>query len=307
LRDRPHGGEGPTERLAWEYAVPPGWTPLDPVPQREFGFRVPGHPEAEATFNLAGGDVVANVNRWRGQMTLEPLDAAAIEALPRHPFLGRPATLVELEGTYVGMRRDKSLAGFKFLGLVGQLPNTGAFLKIIGPAAVVDAERERFLDLAASIRPKAAGAPPAPPAEPRPAPAPPLNWTAPPEWDSAPGKGSMRLVTFKPKGATKTEAWITLLAGEAGGVAPNLELWATQVGAALPTPEQIQALPRAKVLSGEAVFATFEGSKDGEALMLLGAIVPHGSHTAFVKMVGPAAEVGPERERFRAFVESFRE
>ena len=112
-------GDGAGGRM-WAYTTPPGWTVLPPRPMRDVGWGVAGNADAECTFSTlpkGGGGLVANVNRWRKQMSLPPLDDAAVQALPKKTMFGRPATLVELSGKYVGMGGSNALEGAKFLGL----------------------------------------------------------------------------------------------------------------------------------------------------------------------------------------------
>jgi hypothetical protein len=296
--------------VEWKYEVPQGWEALPTAPAREFGFRSTANSGVECTFSLARGDLLANLNRWRDQMTLPPVDAAAAEALERRPFLGRAAAVVELEGTWKGMRDGVPLEGARLLGLVASLPATGAFLKMVGPAAGVEAERERFFDLADSIRSET---PPAPPPTAAPAgPDAPFRWTTPDGWTEEPGRG-MRLATFRPKAAAKTEVTLSILGGDGGGLGLNLNRWREQMGLDEASDAEIAALPRATILGAEAVFISLDGhyrgmgESDLPEARFLGMILLRDDHAVFVKMYGPAEEVRPEEARWRAFCESLRE
>ncbi|MBL9087922.1 MAG: hypothetical protein JNM10_12365 [Planctomycetia bacterium] len=313
----PHGAMGgaASSGVAYTWSTPAGWEPLPAAPMRAAGWKVTAAPGTECTFSTlpaSGGGFVANVNRWRKQMSLEPTDEAAVAALPtKGTLLGRPARWVELTGTYVGMGGGATVEGAKLVGLVAELPQATAFLKLTGPAASVDAEVTRFLELAASIAP-GSGAAAATRAEP-PAPAAPFQWTAPAGWTQGPAR-SMRVATFVPTGAPSSEVAVSILKGTAGGVRANLDRWRGQMGAAPLTDAEFEALPRAKVLGGTAVFLAVEGAYAGMSggagaagSMLLGMALPRPGDMVFVKMTGPAAEVRGEQDRFRAFCESFRE
>ncbi len=313
VRDRPPPPEssGP----AWNYATPAGWEELPSGPMRDAAWRAAGNPDAEVTFAAlpgGAGGLLANVNRWRGQMGLDPADEAAVAALPKQSFLGRPATQVELSGTFKGMGGTKNLPAAKLLGLVAELPAATVFLKFVGPAAVVDAEAPKFFALAASLKmgPGGAGRPVAsegpgagmPPGHPKAAP---FSWVPPAGWKETPSQSSIRLVTFVPEKAPNVEVAVSIVGGE---LKPNLDIWAQQMAATPLTDEQVAALPRIKVLGGDAVMVTIEGTwKNKPGSMLLGMVLPRPGQSVFVKMTGPADEVRGERERFQAFCESFHE
>jgi hypothetical protein len=305
-------------RLVW--TTPEGWEEAPAGRMVEAAWRVGGSPDVEVSFSRAGGGTGANVQRWREQMGLPPLDDAALAALPRDRALaGLPATFVDLRGRFRG-RGDKDIPEARLLGLIAEAPGGGgAFLKMTGPASVVDPEEPRFHALAASFRmavaPRDASAAPsttsgAPPPDATEPPAP-LTWTAPPEWEPAPSRPP-RLVTLRPKGAVgDTVCYVTVLPGRAGGTRENLDLWRSTLGLSPLTDEEFAALPRAQVLGATAVFLTIEGTHQGQGppaapYMLLGMVVERAGDSVFVKMTGPSDEVRREQQRFRAFCESLR-
>lgn len=315
----PHGGGGgggTRTGVAFTWSTPAGWEPLPAAPMRTAGWKVTAAPGTECTFSTlpaAGGGLVPNVNRWRKQMSLEPADEAAVAALPtRGTLLGRPAKFVELAGTYVGMGGGAAVEGAKLVGLVAELPEATAFLKLTGPAASVDAEVPRLLELAASLAAGKGGGGAAAPAR-TDAPDAPFRWTAPAGWTQGPAR-SMRVATFVPSAAPGSEVAVSILKGTAGGVRANLDRWRGQMGAGPLSDAEFGALPRAKVLGGTAVFLAVEGAYAGMSggagaagSMLLGMALERPGDMVFVKMTGPAAEVRGEQDRFRAFCESFRE
>jgi hypothetical protein len=310
---------------AWEWRTPAGWTETGGGQFREMGWTVAAAPDVQVTFSRAGGGTLANVNRWRGQMGLPETDAAAVAALEKRPFLGRQAVFVDLTGTFSGgpmtAGGGKPVEGARMLGLIVDAGGTSAFLKMTGSAAGVEAERERFLALAASVseaKPEAptdphAGLPPPPsPHDAAPAPAP-FRWTEPEGWVRQ-GDRSMRIATFKPRDAKEAEVVVSRFAGTAGGLFENLKRWRDQMGKPPLTEAEIAALPRAKALGRTAVFVSIDGDYGGmdaaegkRGWTFLGAVIEGEQHSVFVKLVGPTAEVRPEERRFREFVESFRE
>jgi hypothetical protein len=281
-------------------------------------------PDCECSYSTlpsAGGGLAANVDRWRKQMSLPPGGEAGVASLPRHPMLGRDAVRVDLSGTFVGMGGDKNVPNAKLVGLVLEMPAFTAFLKMTGPAAVVDAQVPNFLALAASIVP----ATPSAPADPAPMAAgpdttlAPFGWSAPDEWVRQPAR-TMRLATFVPKSAPSTEVYVALLTGRAGGTRANLDRWRGQMGGSPLTDAEFAALPRTTILGGTAILLTADGAYTGMAgsegmsggagtpgagQRLVGMALERPKDMVFVKMTGPADEVRAEEARFKAFCESF--
>ena len=320
------GGPGANPAPSWSWKTPEGWKELGPAPMRVTAWRVADDAECSfSTLPAAGGGLAANVDRWRKQMSLPPEGEAGVATLPRHPMLGRDAVRVELEGAFVSMSGDKHVPGAKLLGLVVEMPASTAFLKLTGPAAVVDAHAARFLALAGSIAPasqsgvggssSAAGGPDTTLS--------PFGWSAPPTWVRQPAR-TMRLATFVPAGASTTEVYVALLTGRAGGARANLDRWRGQMGAAPLSDAEFDALARTPLLGGTAIFLTTDGSYTGMAgagstdaaagmtgaeagggQRLLGMALERPKDMVFVKMTGPADEVRAEEGRFRAFCESF--
>src|SRR5690606_181737 len=81
------------------FDLPATWTELPPQQFRDANFRAGDGVECYVTMlGGDGGGLLANVNRWRGQIGLQTTDAASLVGLPTVPMLGGEATLVELVG-----------------------------------------------------------------------------------------------------------------------------------------------------------------------------------------------------------------
>lgn len=324
------GAGAPTSSLDW--TAPGEWKELPKAPMREVGFQIGGDDGAQCTLALFPGDTggaLANVNRWRGQMGLGPIDDAALAALPTRPLLGGDATLVELTGRYGGMGGAQDVADAKFVGLMRRLPAVSVFVKLVGPAKIVDAEAARFAAFCASIRMGGAkasphgasdGEPPSTPATPATPKAPlpegvgeaaGLRWKWPAGWSASPTERPMRAATFVVADAPKADVALTVLAGDAGGLAANLNRWQGQMGKPALTEAEIAALPRldalggkkAVVLATDGTFTSMGGEKaSGQAL--LGAVLERGADVVFLKATGPADEIARLRPAFEALVAS---
>jgi len=303
----PHHGMQASQVPLFEWTTPEGWEEKPPSKTRQADFRLSRDPETECYMSVlpgAAGGVGANVNRWRSQMGLEPLAPSALAALPQEKFLEGTAFVVDLEGTYVGMGQGEPKPGYRMLGLVAEQPGQTMFLKMTGPATTVMEERARFFELARSLRVSAA--PEAPPQTDGT-----IAWTAPPEWEPRAGSPT-RVVTLAPKGSTGTECYVTVLAGGAGGIGPNINRWREQMGQPPLGPKELGALETVKVLGRDArlieiagTFTDMQGNKVENA-GLLGVVCPLEDAMLFVKMTGPSDVITLEKERFVAFCGSLR-
>lgn len=314
----PAGGQ---PSLHWE--TPEGWQEEAPSAMRTANFTLPSIPGAECYLTVLpgdGGGVLANVNRWRGQMSLPPITQAELDALPRKPMLGGEAAFAVLDGTFGGMRGEQKSENYRMLGAALVQDGSAYFAKLTGPADQVAGEEAHFDAFLASLHvaeddtAHAAAAPamPAMPAAPAmdvpPPPPADLTWSAPATWTQAPDR-MMRVVTFT---VGQSECYVTQLAGDAGGVTMNLNRWRTQMGQPELSAEEIAALPKISMLGAEASMIDITGDFAGmggttmTGARLLGAIAMKGSQSVFVKMTGPEAEVNAERENFIAFCQSLK-
>lgn len=309
------GPTGPTGDggLAWN--TPPGWSERAPSGMRRADFVVGGDPRAECylvTLGGGGGGLLANVNRWRDQMSLPPIDEAQLAEAERVAFLGTEALLVDFEGTFTGMGGDQEGEAYRLLGLVGLAGGEARFLKLTGPTEVVARERDAFLSLAASFHEgHAAGGATASAVERGPGG---LAWTAPAAWNRAPDR-AMREVTFELGGAEDgpaAECYVAILGGNGGGALANVNRWRSQLELAPLSEDDFEQLERIPMLGTEAVLVQADGTYRGmgdelvEEAGLLGAVCMLPDRAVFVKLVGPASTVRAARDDFVAFCRSLR-
>lgn len=142
----PAGGPG----LAW--TAPAAWQPKPVGAMRKGSFTIPGDAGATAdlsitTFPGAVGGELANINRWRGQVSLPPIaenDLAA--AATRFTANGLPFTVVDLAGADPANPQ-------RILG--GMMPYQDAmwFFKLTGPDALVAQAKPAFLDFLKTVKP----------------------------------------------------------------------------------------------------------------------------------------------------------
>ena len=137
---RPPGG------LRW--TLPSGWIETAGGAMRYASFKVPVNGTVDASVVVlpgpAGGEL-ANVNRWRGQIGLPPIDDAALAAARK--TLSTKAGPIKVYDFSSGGGSGKRLVA----GLTELEGNTW-FVKLTGDAAAVGAARGDFMKLLGSLR-----------------------------------------------------------------------------------------------------------------------------------------------------------
>lgn len=305
----------PVSELTW--VAPAAWKPKPPSSMRRGSFDVGegSGPLADLAITAFPGEVggdLANVNRWRGQLNLPPITEAELGAALQ-PVSGSALAIkvVDLTGGDAGNP----------LGMLAAIvAHNGAtwFVKLTGPAAIVAAEKPRFLEFLATIQPAASAPAPVATAAPLPAmPAAPaevvaasaaipdLRWTAPAHWLPKP-PSALRKATFviPGGGAAPAELAVTTFPGNVGGELANVNRWRGQLqlppldDAALAT-----AVTRLTAHDLPIAVVDFAGGPDGSQRML-GAIVPCNGATWFFKLTGPDATVAAEKPAFLAFLQT---
>jgi hypothetical protein len=330
LRDLPaaKAGKASETRPTFAADTPAGWEALPASEFRQLNWRVAANPDAECYLtagNLRGGQLV-NVNRWvKDQFGNPPLDEATFAALPKHTLLGRDAVLVHAEGAFGGMGGGPKKEGFALLGLIAGPDSDMVTLKMTGPKAIVDAQRETFLRLAQAIRrvqPGDAATPPAgtPPAGTPPAGTPP-GATLPAGHGPVPGPdgfsatvpaGWTRVASGKAqhhKFGQDSELYVSQLGSD---LRPMFDIWRGEMDLPAFDDAGFAALAKLPMLGGEALlldvsgdFAGMGGKRIAGARLLVAA-VKVGSSITFVKCVGPAAEVEANRAAFTTFCSSLK-
>ncbi len=143
--DAPARPAGPA--LRW--TLPKGWTEGEGgAPMRYASFNVPVAGKVEATVVVlpgsAGGEL-ANVNRWRGQIGLGPMDEAAL-ADARKTLSTRAGPLRVYDFSSGGASGERLVAG------LAEIEGNTWFVKLKGDAAAVGAARSDFMKLLGSLR-----------------------------------------------------------------------------------------------------------------------------------------------------------
>lgn len=208
----------------------------------------------------------SNIDRWRGQVGLEPYEGddwkqraeKAGEVREASTATGR-FVLVQLNG------KDKAGEAVTMLAAIVPRPaSSGSVAPTAAPFATED------------------GATP--------------TYTAPAEWTSAPPRQFQTALWKVSQGDQTLEV---SLSQSGGSMEMNLQRWRTQVG---PDPGGATEPAAESIMVGGAAGTRVE--LKGAEKTIVGVIVPQGGASWFFKMMGPAVLVEQERGRFDAFVAS---
>lgn len=264
------------------WTLPEGWHQHEGQGMRYATIMVGAHGNEKLEITvipLGGGgaasDILANVNRWRGQVGLPPIDAAQIPTTTKQVTVsGIPSVIVNL---------------------VGPAPAPGSDQ----PATPAAAGAE----LPAGHPPVGAGAAAATPAA-APSGGGPIRYATPEGWAPAADAGGMRLVSMK---AGEADISVVALPQIAGDVVANVNRWRGQVGLEEVSADDIRKQTQiVKIDGAEASYVDLAGPESAGANRprIVAAMLPHGGQVWFFKMIGPSDAVGKQVEAFKQWLGS---
>jgi hypothetical protein len=265
---------------------------------------------------MAGRDI-DNVNRWRGQVGLEPISEEAMaKAAEQVEVAGQKAQLFDLGG-----QNPSSGDKTRILAAMQRRDETSWFFKMNGDDALVAQQKPAFVQFLKSLQFSA----PAPQAQ-MPASHPPVDgsalaghvptgtsenadkpkWQTPPGWTEAPG-GQFLVAKFTIAGATPTSVNVSMSGGEGGGVAGNVNRWRGQLGLSQASEAELgKLMTQVDTGSGKAMFVDMTGTdaRTGQKTRLVGAIVLQANRTWFYKLMGNEQVVTEQKDAFMKFVQT---
>lgn len=274
------------------------------------------------------GTELDNVNRWRRELELPPLEEAQVAGVRSPVTIGRSPAFLYDQTSATSVIDGK----FKKRTLAAILPAGGmtVFFKAMGEAGLVEQEKGRYLEWLASVKagPEPADSGGSPPAsagaasatEPRPAPAStspgPASasaaaaaadglpaWKAPAHWKPG-GPRPMRLASFEvPGNGEPGDVSVSTLSGTGGGLLSNVNRWRGQVGLG-PLDEAGLGKESSTVELAGGRKATLVDLGGGGPKRIVGAIVPDGGKTWFLKLTAPDDLARKEKDAFVAWVKS---
>jgi hypothetical protein len=131
-----------------------------------------------------------------------------------------------------------------------------------------------------------------------------LTWTAPAHWKVKPGS-AMRKGSYAITGdGGEADLAITAFPGDVGGELANLNRWRGQIQLPAVTLAELEAT-RQRLERNNLQMAVVDIVGTGaNAQRILGASIPYGGATWFVKLTGPDALVAKEKAAFMAFLDT---
>jgi hypothetical protein len=135
---------GPAESLPFTVKLPKGWAEGKVGAMQLAVYEVrDGEQKAAISVSSAGGDLLMNVNRWRGQVLLDPLIAADLKKEVHEIKVdGNEGKFVELVGP----------KGDTILGVIVEAQGQQWFIKLKGDRELAAREKERFKEFVGSLR-----------------------------------------------------------------------------------------------------------------------------------------------------------
>jgi hypothetical protein len=292
---------GAAGTLTW--TVPQGWQQKPASEMRFATFQVNDNPPVQLTVIPLGGgpagDVQANVNRWEGQLGLQPTPAEKIDSVVKKSTPnGLHVAAVDLRG-----EQQRMLAAI--------VPHGGRtwFFKMVGPGDIVEKQTAKWDTFLASLRPAApalpAGAAPVAAAGSMKI----ANFKVPEDWKEIPGSKAPRMIAFTVgPDDKKAELVVTRFGqGKAGGILDNVNRWRGQIG--LPSVENMQNVQMTDTTAGQAPAIMLEfdnpgGAGDATAKRMLVAMSVIGPDEWFFKLTGPPDAVDKQKAAFEGFLKS---
>jgi hypothetical protein len=146
-----HGHGGAADKPAWD--VPAGWQEQPASSMRAGSFLVTGENGAKADVSVIklgtdSGGLLGNVNRWRTQVGLEPVDEAGLAKLiTTQKANGAEVTFVELAG-----RSIESGDSARLLAAIAPRPGGTWYYKMLGNDQLVAQQKDAFVKFVESAR-----------------------------------------------------------------------------------------------------------------------------------------------------------
>jgi hypothetical protein len=320
--------------LSW--TAPASWQAQEASGLRQGSYLVPGAEGASAEVSIVsfagvGGDDLANINRWRGQLKLAPISAEELSG--QLQALRTPAG--EFAVADIAGPPGKNASG-RILGAWLRLPDRVWFFKMMGSSQWVEAQKDQFLAFLGSValRVGAPGGPALAPAGPGPSNTndlPPtgaqgvlllvphaasgtgtgaipvqtehgasLLWTAPAAWKIQIGR-AMRKASFATPGGA--DVAVTAFPGDVGGVLANVNRWRGQAGL---EPVDASGLDQATSAFESNGLHFVVADDSAGPTPIIAALVPWNGGTWFFKLTGPSGAVIGAKPEFLSFLKTVR-
>lgn len=299
-----------------KYTVPSGWTEKPPSQMRVASFEISQNGKSVDVSvvplgGMGGGDF-ANVNRWRGQVGLQPTEDGIIQqSAEKVTVAGQPADLYDIAGAASGGNDAQ-----RIIAVILHRDEMVWFFKMDGDSQLAEQQKPAFVSMLKSLQFSSSSGsstsdmnqpPPSHPigdASGSDAPVAKPKWTVPEGWREGPA-AQFLVAKYVITGTNDTTADVNIsaLANDGGGVGPNIDRWRGQVG--LPAADDT-VTTKLDETDNKAQVVDFAGTdaKTGKPARLIGVIVPRGSQTWFYKLMGDPDLVEQQKDAFKRFIRS---
>lgn len=301
-------------QVPFTYRLPTGWKTQPATGMRTLSLSTPdGGDVSVVPLPGVAGNLKDNLNRWRGQVGLPPLqDESAIQQ-SFQPLQIKQDQVLLLELLAPPHQPDKGMQ-------VALWPRKGItwFFKLTGSRQVVKAHKAAFLSFLQSVEfkteEKLTEQPVASADSLKPemtAPISPqttdtrLSYTLPASWKEIPPT-SLRVASFEVKANGQVgDVSIVNLAGDGGGLLNNTNRWRRQLEMA-PTDEAgLKNLVKDIRVDGHpGYFLALYTGLQGQGMLV--ALIKQGDQTWYIKMTAPSQLAHQQEKDFLRFVESIR-
>lgn len=145
-----HGPEQSDPDLQW--TKPESWFENATTSFRLASYAAGGEAEKAVDISVTAfpdraGGLLANINRWRGQIALQPVDETGLQDLVTEIMIAdHPGWYVDMTGP----ADDRELS--RMVGAIVSVGGKTWFFKMTGPADAVEAELAAFRELTASAK-----------------------------------------------------------------------------------------------------------------------------------------------------------
>lgn len=289
---------------AFKWKTPSHWEQQPAASMRLASFSIKGKEGAFADVSVvvlggAAGGILENVNRWLNQLGQPAIDEEKLKAMMRSIASGLgPIEVVDLQGLPAGgdpLKDGRILAG------MASINDRTLFFKMRGNSALVESEKENFLQWLASTRQEPA------PASVENVPSPGADsqaeqvaakpkFQAPASWQPKP-LSAMRFASFSASNSSGESADISAISfpGGTGGDLANVNRWRGQVGLDPVADAELPAqITRIDSKAGPIQVVDLQGPK----ARLMAGWISHAGNTWFFKISGPPILLDSEKANF---------
>jgi hypothetical protein len=149
MKDAPRKQPGPAAP-PFKYRAPPEWQKAPPNEFAALAFQAGDQAKkVDITVSILkgqGGGLLANINRWRGQVKLEDWAPAQLEGLAEVSIGAAKGKLVDMTGPKAPPQRNRIIGAILFR------PDDALFFKMIGPEDLVGKQRASFETFLESVK-----------------------------------------------------------------------------------------------------------------------------------------------------------